>query len=122
MRSPEGDKIFSVIRRHVGRDNAISARDICREIGWDPVARERLVRRLIADESSLWTAGPGARCLVCSAPGNGGAGYFVAASFEEAETYYNWLLSLAAVANGKVFNFRAACSKMGLKFAHQKAA
>lgn len=127
MRTPEGEKILSVIRGHVGRENAISARDICLELGWSPKARERLVRRIVADESALWTVPGGvdagrAAVLVCAAASRGDSGYFVAADFEEAETYYNWLLSLAAVANRKVFNFREACSKMGIKFAQQKAA
>lgn len=120
MRTPEGDKIFAIIRRHVGRENGISARAICRELGWDPVGRERTVRRIIADQSCLWTNGGGV--LVCALTGNGATGYFAATTFEEAETYYNWLLSLASVANRKVFNFREACRKMGIRFGEQKAA
>jgi len=120
MRTLQGDKILSVIRSHVGSDNAISARDICLELGWSAGARERAVRRIIADESALWSNGGH---LVCALNGGRGVtGYFVAATFEEAETYYNWLLSLSAVANRKVFNFREACSKMGLRFSHKKAA
>jgi hypothetical protein len=114
MRTPEGDKICSIIRLHIGRANGISAPDICRELGWRE-SYERTVRRIIADESCLWSSSrrgdPGV--LVCSEPSTG---YFVAETYEEAHSYWNWLTDLAAVANRKVFNFQEACSEMGIKF------
>src|SRR5258708_4776736 len=78
MRTGEGDKIFDVIRAHVGSENAISAPDICRELGWSHGC-ERNVRRIIAKESHLWPE------IVCARAGDptGGGGYFVAESYEE---------------------------------------
>ncbi len=110
MRTRGGDKIFSVIRRHVGKENAISAAEICDELGRS-AGNAREVRRIISDESCLWP-----NVLVCAYSGKNCGGYFVAESFEEAETYLNWLTELAAVASRKVFNFREACSKMGIRF------
>lgn len=114
MRTALGDKVFSVIRHHYGRDNAITAAAICDELGWTPgMARE--VRRIVSNESHLW---PGV--LVCACAGRD-SGFFVAESYDEALEYWNWLQQLAAVASRKVFNFEQACSKMGIRF-HQKQA
>lgn len=121
MRTPEGDNIFRVIRRHSGRENAISARCICRELDW-PETRERHVRRIISDESHFWVVDHDTPFLVCAFSGSGNTGYFVAQTFEEAELYENWLSRLASVANLKLFNFRQACSRMGIKLRQAKAA
>jgi hypothetical protein len=114
MRTALGDKIFSVIRRHYGHGNAITAAAICDELGWTPgMARE--VRRIVSSESHLW---PGV--LVCAFAGRGAGGYFVAETYDEALEYWNWLQQLAAVASQKVFNFEQACSKMGIRFQQQQ--
>jgi len=108
VRTVEGDKIFKIIRSHIGRPQAISAPQICHQLRWKP-SYERDVRRIISDESHLW---PG--ILVCSFPG---AGYFCAETYEEAETYDNWLSDLVDAAWNKRAAFRTACAKMGFKFA-----
>lgn len=113
MRTQFGDRIFTTLRSRIGRDQAISAPALCQELGW-PESRERFVRRIIADESALW---PGV--LICSVPGDG---YFCAATYEEAETYLNWLSALAAEAANKVTSFRASAARQGLVFPPAPAA
>lgn len=113
MRTPQGEHIFRVLKRHIGRDQAITARDICRELGWSAgLARE--VRRIIAAEYSAWSA------VVCARAGRGASGYFIAETYEEAQTYRAWLDDLVTVAATKVVAFDEACSKMGLKFKERK--
>jgi hypothetical protein len=107
MRTAEGNEIYRVIRTHVGRDQAISALDICRAIRW-PMSRERHVRQVIADESHLWNG-----VLICSAAG---AGYFVASDIEEVHTYRNWIADLFYKAQDKLAKVDEACAKMGFRF------
>ena len=115
MRTPEGDKIFAVVRTRIGRDQAISAPDICRELRW-PMSRERMVRQIIADESHFWD-----HVLVCSAAGSG---YFVAAEIEEVHKYRNWIDDLFYRAEEKLRKVDEACARMGIKFPreHQRRA
>jgi hypothetical protein len=107
MRTEEGDKIYKIIRAHIGRPQAISAPEISALLKWKP-SYEREVRRIISDESHLW---PGT--LVCSTPGKG---YFCAETYEEAENYDNWLSDLIDAAQNKRTAFRTACQKMGFNF------
>lgn len=115
MRTPEGDKIFAIIRQQDGAENAITAPQICRELGWKK-SRERTVRRIIADESAFWEGWP-----VCGIPGQG---YFVAESIEELMSYRNWLADLVDRSTDKLNAFRAALQKMGIKLPehHRRAA
>lgn len=108
MRTTEGDKIYRIIRSHIGVADAINSREIARQLRWKPSA-EREVRRIISDEAHLW---PG--ILVCSVPGKG---FFCAESYEEAESRDNWLSDLVDAARLKQTAFRTACAKMGFKFA-----
>lgn len=107
MRTAEGDKIFRIIRSRIGRPQAISSLDICRELRW-PLSRDRMVRQTISDESHLWPA-----VLVCAVPGQG---YFCAETYEEAESCDNWLSDLVEAAQNKRTAFRTACQKMGFNF------
>ena len=104
MRTPEGNKILSVLKGHIGADQSITAPEICAELGWIP-GRDRRVRQIIADESALWED------LVCAKSGDG---YFVAESFEEIETYHNWLAGLAISAMEKFEAFRKAAERKGV--------
>lgn len=108
MRTNTGNTIFNLLREHVGQEEAISAPQICRELGW-PDSRERLVRRIIADESALWPD-----VLICSVPG---AGYFCAASFQEIESADHWLANLATEAAEKHRLFRATAQQLGFSLA-----
>ena len=103
-------KIRGFERRHSGRDQAISAPDICRELGW-PMKRERLVRQIISDESHLWTG-----VLVCGVPS---AGYFCAADIEEVHKYRNWIADLFHKAADKLRKVDEACTRMGIRFARE---
>lgn len=106
MRTDLGNQVFSIVRQHCGAAAAVSSPQICRELGWDPTARERLVRQLIADEAPFWDGLP-----ICSIPGRG---YFVPESIEELATYHNWLSALAERAKNKVHYFRDHCRKAGI--------
>lgn len=110
MRTKTGDKIAAILRGHVGREEALSAPDICRALGW-PLKREREVRRVIADEAPLWEG-----VLVCAKPGDG---YFVAANIDEAQAYQNWLVALTNKAALKSSAFRASARAMGLHLGHE---
>ncbi len=114
MRTPDGDKIFAILRQHDGAANAITAPQICRELGWRK-SSQRTVRQIIADESALWEGWP-----VCGIPGQG---YFIAQSIEELMSYDNWLGGLLVRASDKLSAFRAAVRKMGIRLpAHHKQA
>lgn len=104
MKTNTGDLILKVLRQHVGQDQAISAPDICRELHW-PLSRERLVRRIIADESALWPD-----VLICALPG---AGFFCAATFAEIESREHWLSALAKDSAEKHRLFRKAARALG---------
>lgn len=106
MRTPEGDKVFAIIRQHNGAGQAITAPQICRELGWR-TSRERVVRQIIADESASWEGWP-----VCAIPGQG---YFVAESIEELMSYDNWLAELVSRSTNKLKAFRAALQRMGVR-------
>lgn len=109
MRTDLGDKVYAVLRQHTGEAEAISSRQICRELRW-PLSRERLVRRLIKDESPLWSK-EGQQLPVCSVPGRG---FFVAASIDEAVARYNWLHDLAVEAGRTRDDFATICTGLGL--------
>lgn len=104
MRTNTGNAILKVLRSHSGRAEALSAPAICRALKW-PDTRERLVRRIIADESALWND-----VLVCSVPGEG---YFCAETFEEIERADHWLATLATQAAEKHRLFRATAHRLG---------
>ncbi len=110
MRTKTGDRIASILRRHVGREEAIGAPDICRELGW-PLKREREVRRIIADQAPLWEG-----VLVCAKPGDG---YFVASNIDEAQAYQNWLNDLTNKAALKSSAFRLSAAAMGLHLGNE---
>jgi len=84
MRTKNGDRIYDILRSHIGKENAISAPAIAQALRW-PEHRERKVRQIIRDESMFWAANGG---LVCAIPGSG---YFIAQSFEELAAYESWL-------------------------------
>jgi len=107
MRTDEGNKVYAIVRCHIGRENAISAPDICRQLRW-PMSRERFVRQIIADESHLWDG-----VLICAV---GGEGYFCAQTFDEAHAYRNWLRDLMLKSKEKLARFENACSLMGIHF------
>jgi hypothetical protein len=107
MRTPEGDKVYAIVRTHIGAGDAISAPEIAKQLGWRAY-RERVVRRIISDEGHLWP-----NILVCSIPGKG---FFCAETYEEAEAYDNWLGDLITSAREKQIIFRVACQKMGFHF------
>ena len=104
MKTATGNAILAILRRHVGRAQAITAPGICRALNF-PVTRERLVRRIIADESALWP-----EIIVCATPGEG---YFCAETFEEIERYDHWRAHLATDAAAKHAAFRAAARRAG---------
>jgi hypothetical protein len=108
MRTTDGDKVFAIIRAHIGAEDAITAPEIARELRWK-ASDERKVRRIISDEGYLWPD-----ILVCSIPGKG---YFCATSYEEAESYDSWIAGLLDSAREKQTAFRAQCRKMGFRFA-----
>jgi hypothetical protein len=106
MKTPQGDKIYDVLRLHQGRENAISAPEICRALRW-PEGRERQVRQIIRDESPLWAEDAG---IVCAAPGGG---YFLATSMEELLAYESWLLEGRNSYDERLHRVRAYCRKRG---------
>lgn len=97
------DRIFRLLQRHRGADCAISAPQICAELG---ESNERQIRREIDEHSARWPQ------LVCSLPGQG---YFIAQTFEEAQKCDSWLSDLAQAALVKRDAFRSACARMGLR-------
>ena len=107
MRTPQGDKIFEVLRAHLGRENAISAPDICTALRW-PTGREREVRRIIRAESPLWSDANG---IVCAAPGGG---YFLAQTLEEILAYESWLQEGFNSYKERLESVRAYCRARGL--------
>ena len=110
MRTPAATKIFLVIQNHIGRDQAISAREICRELGWsEGLARE--VRRIISEEGCLFDG-----VLVCAYSGKNSGGYFCAATYEEALTYRNWIANLSRKASKKLELIDRACARFGFNF------
>jgi hypothetical protein len=106
MKTPLGDKIYSVLARHVGRENAISAPGICRELLWSE-GRERQVRQIIRDESPLWAEEHG---ILCAAPGGG---YFLATTMEELLAYESWLIEGRNSYGERLRRVRAYCRKRG---------
>jgi hypothetical protein len=113
VRSKTGDRIFAVLRQHVGAANAITGPQLCRALGYRK-SMERAIRRIIADESARWEGWP-----VCAIPGQG---YFIAESIEELMSYDNWLADLLERSTNKLQAFRAAVRKMGIRLPDRKAA
>ena len=112
MRTEAGDKVHDVIRQHNGAAQAITAPQICRQLGWRK-SREREVRRAIADESAMWEGMP-----VCAIPSKG---YFVGETIEELETYDNYLTDLLSRSTNKRNAYRQALRKMGIHLPLQPA-
>lgn len=106
MRTPQGDRIYRVLAAHLGRENAISAPDICKALRW-PEGRERQVRQIIRDESPLWADDNG---ILCAAPGGG---YFLAQTFEELLAYESWLQEGRKSYDERLRSVRAYCRKRG---------
>jgi hypothetical protein len=117
LRTPDGDKIFDVIRHHIGDENAIGAREICRELGW-PIGSARHVRRIIAAESPEWQG------IVCAHAGDpaGGGGFFIASTYLEIEAYWAFLDDLRSAAALKVTRFENLCYRMGIRLTETKEA
>jgi len=108
MRTSQGDKIYQVLRTHLGRENAISAPAICKALRW-PEGREREVRRVIRSESPLWADANG---IVCAAPGGG---YFLAQTLEEIMAYESWLLDGLNAYQERLEIVRNYCRARGIK-------
>ncbi len=106
MKTPQGDKIYAILRMHLGRENAISAPAICQALHW-PEGRERQVRQIIRDESPLWAEESG---ILCAAPGDG---YFLATTFFELLAYESWLLEGRNSYDERLRRVRAYCRKRG---------
>jgi len=106
MRTPQGDKIFEVLQKHLGRENAISAPDIAKALRW-PAGREREVRRIIRTESPLWADKNG---VLCAAPGGG---YFLAQTFEELMAYHSWLCDGRNSYDERIKSVEAYCHARG---------
>jgi len=101
----DSEQIFALLRPRVGLQMAISARQICDELGWSH-GREREVRRIIADHSDRWRDG-----IVCSRPDGG---FFLAATYDEVLAHHHHLGALHDASKGKLNRFRARCRAAGL--------
>jgi len=106
MRTGEGDRICELIRARRGRQQAITAYQICQILGWLP-SREAPVRRIIADESMLWSG-----ILVCRAAGDT---YFCATNCEEALACETWLREARDAAQLALDAFLSQCRSLGLR-------
>lgn len=105
----EADRIFNVIKHHVGAENAIGARGIALELGKLP-SFEREIRRIIAENRDAWPE------IVCAKLdcGAGEGGYFVPETHDEITAYWAWLDDLRSKAEEKVHRFEQLCRKHGI--------
>jgi hypothetical protein len=108
------DLIFSIIARHRGSENAISASEISEELGCYP--GERAVRRIIASLYDCRATSSRAPIVCAKLRGRSDeGGYFTPETFEEIEAYWAYLSDLAYKAEAKVHRFEQACAKAGFK-------
>ncbi|HEX4083347.1 MAG TPA: hypothetical protein VHY22_00445 [Chthoniobacteraceae bacterium] len=105
MRTAEGDRVCELIRTRLGRRQAVTACQICQILGW-PQSRESIVRRIIAEESMLWSG-----ILICCADGEG---YFCATNCDEALACETWLREARDHAQITLDTFIAQCRRLGL--------
>jgi len=96
------------IQKHVGQANAISARDLARGF-YVPKLTDRRVRRIIAHHWDRWA---GAGTIVCS---KSGGGFWVAADYEEALAYRDWLARSGRHLTDRAFVITRLCRKNGLR-------
>lgn len=102
-------QIEAVLRQHVGREQAITAPQICRALNW-PLTLEREVRRILKEEGRSWGK-EGELFIICAIPGRG---YFLAQDIEEIEAHDNWLSAQYAAVGKTRRDFRALCKNLGI--------
>ena len=103
--------IILVLRRHVGRDQVISAKAIALEIGLRLSNSDREVREILSEaieDGSLEEL----EVPICAIPGQG---YFLASDIDEAQAYADLLSLLATEAARKSRNVTALFKSMGLR-------
>jgi len=104
------DPIAAILRQHRGRDRAISAREIARQLGWSDGQR-REVRRIIEEED--WEARE-MPVMACS------TGFYLAATVEEFQHRRNWLAALFAKAKQKLADFDTMTRRNGIHLEKSK--
>jgi hypothetical protein len=108
--SQDSIRIFSVLRQHVGRANLISSKSIARSLRWSPGCA-RKVRRIISRDGRYWGK-PGDLTVLCAVPGHG---YFIAETFDEIESYHNWLSKQFASFRNQKRSFEQLCKNLGIR-------
>lgn len=110
MRTELGNQIHDVLMSRIGRDQAISAPQLCDELGLRRT-HERTVRETISTECALWDG-----FVVCA----GSCGYFAAADIEEILAYDNWLAEQVDTLVQKRDRLRACCALMGIRLINEE--
>jgi transcriptional antiterminator len=98
------NEIMRVLMTRSGHQNAMSAQDIARAVGMS----ERSVRRII---SEVWESWAEQGIFICS---KSGGGYWVAADYEEAVAYRDWLASSGTHLSGRAAVITRVCRKSGI--------
>ena len=110
---PIAEAILRDIRKHVGQANAISARDLARHFA-DHALSDRAIRRIISDHWERWAE---SGTIVCS---KSGGGFWVAADFEEAVAYRDWLAHSGDHLTGRAAIITRLCRKNGMRLPSMK--
>lgn len=102
---PQPDQVLKVLKRHIGRDNAITASEIAQELGFTPGVG-RSIRAIIAYD--FWPD-----IIVCGTGGQG-SGYYIASDYDEVQAYHRHLSQLADKASFKRENLETKAKRLGL--------
>lgn len=108
--NPSLQRILTLLRSHVGRDNLISAEAIATAIGLPQRDGARIVRDLLSEALHDGTL-EDQEIPLCAIPGKG---YFLASDIEEAQAYADWCRSLAAEAARKSVAVTTLFKSLGL--------
>lgn len=105
--------ILRDLRKHVGQANAISARGLARYFIL-PKLSDRSIRRIISAHWERWAE---AGTIVCS---KSGGGFWVAADYEEAVAYRDWIADSGAHLTRRAALITRLCRKHGLRLPKHK--
>lgn len=108
--------IVEILRKHVGREEIITAQEIASKIGLTQRHGDRLVRELITDALHDGTLEL-YEIPLCAIPGKG---YFVASDIEEAQAYADFCHVLATEAARKTKAVRKLFKSIGLNLTASK--
>lgn len=104
------DRLLLILRSRVGQANAISARDLGMSVGIDA----RRTRRIISAHWDRWAE---QGTIICS---KSGGGFWVAADYEEAVAYRDWLAASGAHLTRRAAVITRLCRRHGLRLPQSK--